>query len=205
MRGSFVVFEGITGSGKKTHIKLLAEKLKEKGKEVTVISFPNYESEIARFTKRADLDAFTQSLLFAADRSLYQERIKALLEKGNIILCDRYCYSNFAYQAAKGLPLEWLVEIEKNTIKPDIVFLIDVPVDISMNRVRQLSIEDFTKKEILERLEREKDFLEKIREIYLNLAVTDKESKWFVINGSEDISVNHEKIWEKVKEELKIE
>ncbi|MGC8812594.1 MAG: dTMP kinase [Candidatus Aenigmatarchaeota archaeon] len=205
MEGMFIVFEGITGSGKKTHIKLLAEKLKEKGKEVTVISFPNYESEIARLTKRADLDAYTQSLLFAADRSLYQERIKALLEKGSIILCDRYCYSNFAYQAAKGLPLEWLVEIEKNTIKPKIVFLIDVPVEISMNRVRQLSIEDFTKKEILERLEREKSFLEKIREIYLSLAVTDKETKWFVINGSEDISVNHEKIWEKVKEELKLE
>ncbi|MFH7860767.1 MAG: dTMP kinase [Candidatus Aenigmatarchaeota archaeon] len=205
MKGLFIVFEGITGSGKKTHIKLLVEKLKEKGKEVTVISFPNYESEIARFTKRADLDAYTQSLLFAADRSLYQERIRALLEKGNVILCDRYCYSNFAYQAAKGLPLGWLKEIEKHTIKPDIVFLIDVPVEISMNRVKQLSIEDFTKKEILERLEREKDFLEKIREIYLSLAVTDKETKWFVINGSEDISVNHEKIWKKVKEELKIE
>ncbi|MEM5834769.1 MAG: dTMP kinase [Candidatus Aenigmatarchaeota archaeon] len=205
MKGLFIVFEGITGSGKKTHIKLLAEKLKEKGKEVTVISFPNYESEIARFTKRADLDAYTQSLLFAADRSLHQERIKGLLEKGNIILCDRYCYSNFAYQAAKGLSLDWLKEIEKHNIKPDIVFLIDVPVEISMNRVKQLSIEDFTKKEILERLEREKDFLEKIREVYLNLAVTDKETKWFVINGSEDISVNHEKIWKKVKEELKIE
>ena len=205
MRGSFIVFEGITGSGKKTHIKLLAEKLKEKGKEVTVISFPNYESEIARFTKRADLDAYTQSLLFAADRSLYQERIKALLGKGNVILCDRYCYSNFAYQTAKGLPLEWLKEIEKNTIKPDIVFLIDVPVEVSVSRVKQLSIEDFTKREIVERLEREKNFLEKIREIYLSLAKTDKETKWYVVDGSQDISVNHEKIWEKIKEELKLE
>ncbi|MCS7106456.1 MAG: dTMP kinase [Candidatus Aenigmarchaeota archaeon] len=204
MKGLFVVFEGITGSGKKTHIKLLAEKLKERGKEVTVISFPNYETEIARFTKRPDLDSFTQSLLFAADRSLHQERIKALLEKGNVVLCDRYCYSNFAYQAAKGLPIEWLKEIEKHNIKPDIVFLIDVPVEVSMNRVKQLSIEDFTKKEILERLEKEKEFLEKIREIYLSLAVSDKETKWFVVNGSEEISVNHEKIWEKVKEELKI-
>jgi thymidylate kinase len=80
-----------------------------------------------------------------------------------------------------------------------------VPVEVSVSRVKQLSIEDFTKREIVERLEREKNFLEKIREIYLSLAKTDKETKWYVVDGSQDISVNHEKIWEKIKEELKLE
>jgi len=82
MQGKFIVFEGITGSGKRTHLELLAEKLKQKGKDVVILTFPDYESEIARLTKKADLDPFTQSLLFAADRSRHQERIKKCKEEG---------------------------------------------------------------------------------------------------------------------------
>ena len=205
MEGKFIVFEGVTGSGKKTHINLLAEKLKKAGKEVVTISFPNFETEIAKLTKRGDFDPYTLSLLFAADRSLYQERIKGLLERGSIVLCDRYCYSNFAYQFAKGVPLEWLMEIEKFILKPEIVFLIDVPVEISMKRVQQMNIEDFTKQEILSRLEREAQVLEKVREVYLVLAKSDKKAKWFVINGAQDLEKIQEEIWNILKKELKLE
>ena len=171
-----IVLEGITGSGKKTHIRLIRNKLIDLGKEVVVLSFPDYEAEIARLTKRIDFDPYTISLLFAADRARNQERIKALLEKGTIVIIERYCYSNFAYQSAKGVPLNWLMEIEKNVIKPDIVILIDVPVDASMARVQQSNIEDFTKKEIISRLQRERETLEKIRNTYLNLAKANKEA-----------------------------
>jgi len=204
MQGKFIVFEGITGSGKRTHLELLAEKLKQKGKDVVILTFPDYESEIARLTKKADLDPFTQSLLFAADRSRHQERIKKFKEEGKIILADRYCYSNFAYQSVKGIPLEWLIEIEKHTVKPDFVFLIDVPVEISVKRVMQSSIEDFTKQEIISRLEKEKESLEKIREVYIKLAKTDKEAKWIVIDGSKEINEIQEEIWKVVSKELEI-
>jgi len=203
MKGKFIVFEGITGSGKKTHINSLEEKLKDLGKEVTLISFPNFETEIARLTKRAQFDPFTLSLIYAADRSQYQERIKRLLEKGVVVISDRYCYSNFAYQSAKGVPLNWLMEIEKNILKPDIVILIDLPVELSTERVKQSNIEDFTKREILDRIEKQKEFLEKIRETFLYLAENDEESKWFVIDGSKNISDNQEQIWSIVSKELK--
>jgi len=78
---TFIVFEGITGSGKKTQIKNLSEKLVERGKIVTMISFPNFETDIAKVTRRGSFDPFTLALLYAADRSQYQERIKALLDK----------------------------------------------------------------------------------------------------------------------------
>ncbi len=204
MQGKFIVFEGITGSGKRTHLELLAEKLKQKGKDVVILTFPDYESEIARLTKKADLDPFTQSLLFAADRSRHQERIKKFKEEGKIILADRYCYSNFAYQSVKGIPLEWLIEIEKHTVKPDFVFLIDVPVEISVKRVMQSSIEDFTKQEIISRLEKEKESLEKIREVYVKLAKTDKEAKWIIIDGSKEMNEIQEEIWKIVSKELGI-
>jgi dTMP kinase len=197
MKGLFVVFEGMTGSGKKSQIRLLTERLQKAGREVVNISFPNYETEIARITKRGDVDAYTQSLLFAADRQHYQQRIKQLLDRDAVIICDRYCYSNFAYQSVKGILLEWLVQIEKNIVKPGLVVFIDVPVQLGMSRVQQANIEDFTKKEILERLERERENLEKIREMYLYLskAEIDKETHWLVLNGELNESVLHEQIW----------
>jgi dTMP kinase len=202
MRGLFIVFEGITGSGKKTHIKLLAERLKELGKEVTIISFPDFESEIARLTKRPDLDNFTVSLLYAADRSRHQERIKSILEKGGVVITDRYCYSNFAFQSAKGVPLDWLMQIEKNIIKPDLVFLIDAPIEVSMKRVQQANIEDFTKRDILDRIQRERKNLEMTRENFLLLSRRDLESMWFVIDGSLNIEKIHQLVWEVVSKEL---
>jgi len=202
MRGLFIVFEGITGSGKKTHIKLLTEKLQNLGRDVTVISFPDFESEIARLTKRADLDNFTVSLLYVADRSRHQERIKSILEKGGVVITDRYCYSNFAFQSAKGVPLDWLMQIEKNIIKPDLVFLIDAPIEVSMKRVQQANIEDFTKRDILDRIQKERKNLEKTRENFLLLSRRDLESKWFVIDGSLNIEKIHQQVWEVVSKEM---
>jgi len=204
MKGLFVVFEGLTASGKKSQIILLTEHLQKEGREVVKISFPNYETEIARLTKRSDIDPFTQSLLFAADRQHYQSRIKQLMEKGAVVLCDRYCYSNFAYQNVKNVPLEWLVELEKNVIKPEIVFFIDVPISVSFSRVQQLNIEDFTKKEIVDRLQTERENLERIRGIYLNLGKSQSDStKWYVLNGEVAELSLHEQIWNIVAEKLR--
>jgi len=197
-----IVFEGIVGAGKKTHIKLLTEKLQKLGKEVTTISFPDFEGEIARLTKRVDFDPFTLSLLYAADRSRHQERIKSILEKGGIILTDRYCYSNFAFQSARGVPLDWLITIEKNIVKPDLVFLIDAPIEISMRRVQQANIEDFTKKDILERIQRERSSLEKTSEMFLYLAKRNLESKWFVFDGSQTIEKIQEQMWGIILKEI---
>jgi len=202
----FIVFEGMTGSGKKSQITLLAERLHKAGREVVNVSFPNYETEIARLTKRSDLDAHTQALLFAADRQFYQQRIKQLLDKGAVIICDRYCYSNFAYQSAKGVLLEWLVQLEKNIVKPDVVFFVDVPVSISLLRVQQSNIEDFTKKEIMSRLEAERERFEKIREIYLYLskAEIDQQTRWYVLNGELNELALHEQVWNVVSQKLAI-
>lgn len=202
MEAKLIVFEGVTGSGKKTHIKYLTDRLRELGIGVVTLSLPNYEEQIARLTKNPDLDPYTRSLLFAADRSMHQGRIKNFLERGTVVICDRYSYSNFAYQAAHGVPLSWLKEIEKNMVKPNVVILIDIPTDVSMKRVEQSSIEDFTKKEIINRLENEKDFLEEIRKTYLKLAKEDKQSKWCVIDGSRELRENQEQIWDIVKKEL---
>jgi len=203
MNGLFIVFEGITGSGKKTQIRLLEEKLKEAGKEVVILSFPDFEGEIARLTRRRDFNNYALSLLYAADRSLSQERIKSLLEKGVIVLCDRYSYSNFAYQTTNDIPSDWLIEIEKFSIKPDLVFFIDIPIEMSIKRLEQLSIGDFTKKEAVDRLTKERERMEKVRDAYMFLSKSgiDK-AKWFIIDGAMEISFIHEQIWGTVSKHL---
>lgn len=203
MAGKFIVFEGITGSGKKNSVNALAERLRSLGHSVVMISFPDYEEEIARVVKRVQPNPFTLALLYAADRSHDQEKIRILLETSDIVLCDRYCYSNFAYQSAKGVPLEWLMEIERNIMKPDLVFFIDTPIELSLRRLEQASIEDFTKNEILSRIERERQIIEKIRQTYLYLAENDKESKWYIIDGAKEISDTVEETWKAVEEILK--
>lgn len=202
VKGLFVVFEGLTASGKKSQIDLLIERLQREGKEVVKITFPNYETEIARLTRKPDIDSFTQSLIFAADRQYYQSRIKQLLEKNAVVLCDRYCYSNFAYQSVRGVPIDWLIELEKNIIKPEIVFFIDVPTSVSFSRIQQSNIEDFTKREIMDRLQRERENLEKIRETYLHLSKVDKQTEWHVLNGEISESSLHEQIWNVVSKKM---
>lgn len=201
---TFIVFEGITGSGKKTQIKNLSEKLIQRGKIITFISFPNFETDIAKVTRRGTFDPFTLALLYAADRSQYQERIKALLDKEEIVISDRYCYSNFAYQSSRGVPLDWLMTIEKNIIKPNLVFFIDVPIETSIGRVQQANIEDFTKKELISKLQTEREMQEKIRETYLHLAENnpDEETKWFIIDGTKELNEIHQEIWNIVKDNL---
>jgi thymidylate kinase len=71
-----------------------------------------------------------------------------------------------------------------------------------MKRVQQSSLEDFTKDEILSRIEREKQIIEKIRETYLYLAKNDKESKWYVIDGTKEVSDTIEEIWKVIQDEL---
>lgn len=200
--GLFVVFEGLTGSGKKTHMRLLTEKLRGLGKSVSVLSFPNYDEAIGKLTKKSGLDPSTQALLFAADRYFHQAKIEELLRKGDVVLCDRYSYSNYAYQSAAGVDIEWLKEIEKRLIKPHIAFLIDVPVELGIKRVQQSSLEEFTKKEIVSRLQRQRELLERVRKNFLRIARTNRETEWHVIDGRKSIDEVQSEIWEAVRKKL---
>ena len=73
MAGLFIAFEGAVSAGKKTHVKLLEDRLKEMGKEVVTISFPSYDTEIGKIikgwiTRSLPLSPETASMLYAADR-----------------------------------------------------------------------------------------------------------------------------------------
>jgi dTMP kinase len=173
-------------------------------REVVTISFPSYETEIGKLIKNwlsrnMTLDPETASMLYAADRMQYQERIKEWLRKNWIVITDRYCYSNIAYQSALGLPKQWLVDIEKPIIKPDVVFLLNIPEMIASDRgAKQESLQKF----LDGKEQKPKETLrQKVSREFLEMAKHPPyEGKWFVVDGTKPVEEVQAEIWGTVQE-----
>jgi dTMP kinase len=143
-RGFFLALEGIDGSGKTTQARLLAVSLLQQGREVVLTREPSdgeagqklrcyLQGPGRNLSPREELD------LFLADRREHVARvIKPGLAAGRIVITDRYYYSNMAYQGALGLaPGEILAANEAFAPKPDLVFLLILPVSQALARLRR--------------------------------------------------------------------
>jgi dTMP kinase len=205
MSGIFIAFEGTISAGKKTHVKLLEDRLKNMGKEVVTISFPSYDTDIGKLikgwiTRNLSLTPEAASMLYAADRMQYQDRIKEWLKKGWVVITDRYCYSNIVYQSALGLPKQWLIDIEKPIIKPEIVFLMDVPGKDSERGIRQESLQKFLN---IEEEKPEESLKDRVRNGFLSLAENPPyEEKWYVIDTTKPVEEVHIEIWDIVQKQM---
>ena len=120
MRAGFVTFEGIDGSGKTTVARLVADRLAEKGERVFLTAEPTkaWLGDAVRRSYEDDVGGLAESFLFLADRAAHQEEIRIHLDSGEIVLCDRYLDSTYAYQGAR---LEGIVpdpSIPSNVTKP---------------------------------------------------------------------------------------
>ena len=143
----FIVIEGLDGSGKSTQIELLIAHFKEQGIETRFIHFPRHNEGvfgqlIARFL-RGEFGAVTEvhpqlvALLFAEDRKEFAKSIEGWLADGYSVLCDRYVFSNIAFQCAKLTDpqaktklREWILDFEFNynrIPKPDFSIHLSVP------------------------------------------------------------------------------
>ncbi|WP_299144469.1 deoxynucleoside kinase [uncultured Dialister sp.] len=158
MKGTLIVLEGIDGSGKETQSNLLEKKLKEKGREVMHISFPDYESPSSALVKMylkgdfgknpEDVNPYAASLFYAVDRfASYRMKWKDFYEKGGIVIADRYTTSNMVHQMTKYEDevkrkdfLSWLEKTEYGELelpRPDLVILLDIPLAVSENLVKE--------------------------------------------------------------------
>jgi dTMP kinase len=195
--GTFIVLEGIDGAGKSTQAKLLKVWFEERGYEVVLTKEPT-DTAFGRLIRRlvltggkegiidgAKISHEAEALLFAADRAEHVDKlIKPSLEAGKIVISDRYFYSSLAYQWARGLDLEWLIDLNRFAVRPDLVVLLDLPVKESMKRLRSRSIKsEFDKIYELQR---------RVRENYLKLAERFPEIK--IVNALEDVDSVHRQI-----------
>lgn len=174
--GVFISIEGPEGAGKTTIIKRLAEELEADGYAVLATREPG-GIEIAEQIRTVILDKNniamdprTEALLYAAARRQHlAEKVKPALEKGEIILCDRFIDSSLAYQGhARGLGIDEVYSINKFAIEdmmPTLTLYFDLDPVIGLERINQ------HKGREVNRLDLEKiEFHQKVREGYLLLA-----------------------------------
>ena len=137
--GKLFVVEGVDGSGKTTQLSLLAKWLTAAAQRVFVTEW-NSSALVKAATKAGKkknaLTPMTFSLLHAtdfADRLLYH--IIPPLKAGMIVLADRYAYTAFARDAARGVDRRWVRELYSFAVKPDLALYFRVPIDVSLDRL----------------------------------------------------------------------
>ena len=164
MRGRFIVFEGIDGSGKSTQISLLKEKLEKEGRKVFLTAEPtmsvtggilrdalsgNYKRSASEF-----------AAMFLADRIFHNVNpkcgINQALEKGFDVISDRYYYSSFAYQGMDS-DIDWVMNMNLNCPdirKPDLCIFLDLDAQSSKSRIdnNRATVEIFEQTEILNKI-----------------------------------------------------
>ena len=175
-RGMFITFEGGDGSGKSTQIQSVRDWFESCGREVIVTREPGgteLGTEIRRLVQNGpeDVDARTEALLYAADRAYHVATvIGPALERGAVVLGDRYIDSSLAYQgAARSLGVDEIASLSAwatQGLYPSLTFLLDLPPEVGARR----------RTDAPDRMERESmDFHERVRHEYLRLADAEPE------------------------------
>lgn len=183
MKTLFIVFEGPDGAGTTTHARLLAERLKEEGKDVLLTAEPTdgpVGQQIRSHLKSNDaITPMELQKLFVEDRAWHLEHIiLPALKRETIVICDRYIPSTLIYGSSLGLPLRPLQELNKKFIQPDVTIFTLPPFETCWARVAKRPERDTFEREELQR---------KIYDAYVNMA---KENpKIHVIDTSKDKDV----------------
>lgn len=144
--GRFVVFEGLDGSGKTTQMVRIQKRLAGMGIHAVTTCEPT-DGPVGSLIRqmlagRIAIDPRTLAALFAADRTDHlvspDTGVKALVEKGRMVLCDRYYFSSYAYHA-KDMDLAWIITLNAmnaQILKPDLTLFIDVTPETCLERIR---------------------------------------------------------------------
>jgi dTMP kinase len=192
-RGKFIVMEGIDGAGKSTQAYLIFDYLKKKRKKVHLTSEPT-EYIIGGLIKSCLSHDWKTSpeclqLLFSADRAYHLEKeILPLLKKGVIVISDRYFFSTIAYGALEIRDFDWLLNLNRNFLLPDLIFFLKISPKEALKRIKKerFSLSLFEEEKELEKIWKN---YEKLTKIFKNI---------FVIDGEKSI----EKVFNNIKKIL---
>ena len=195
-RGAFVVLEGGDGCGKSTQAALLVSRLRALGREVVATREPGATEAGAAIRSLVlggdHLDPRAEALLIAADRAEHvAEVIRPALERGAVVVSDRYVPSSLAYQGvARDLGVEEIARLSDwatDGLMPDLVVVLDVPA--SQAAGRRAGPED--------RMEREPDsFRAAVNQAYRDLA---GRFGWTLVDGSDPVEVVADQVWNTVR------
>jgi dTMP kinase len=208
LRGKFITFEGIDGSGKTTQMRMLASDLRLKGCDVLTTKEPG-GTPLGRRLREAFLETeetvspLAELLLFAADRAQHVDfLVKPAINEGKIVISDRYADATFAYQGAgRGFPEKMVAEVIKlatGGLKPDLTLFFDISIDKALLRTNSRDESGERKN----RMDSETtEFYERVRAAYLKIAKA--EPKRFIkIDAGGSIEEIHARVLQAVTEFL---
>ena len=190
MPGIFITFEGGDGTGKSTQVRLLTEWLTQQGRAVVTTREPG-GTEVGTALReivlhhRGEIDPRAEALLYAADRAQHiGTLVRPALERGDVVVQDRYIDSSVAYQGA-GRVLD-AAEIKRislwatGDLIPDLTVLLDLPGDVARARLAG-------EHKSFDRLENERDdFHERVRAGFLALAANEP-NRFLVVDAAQEI------------------
>jgi dTMP kinase len=196
-RGGFVTFEGIDGSGKSTQIQNISKRLKAQDLKIYT-TFEPTDGHVGSLIRQMlsgtiSIDQRTIASLFAADRTDHltnqKNGIKKKVDNGELVLCDRYYFSSYAYHA-QYIDMEWIIytnSLNAEILKPDLTIFIDVDPDVCIERIK-LSRSQF---EMYEKI----DVMKKVRANYFKAfdKLKDQE-KVVVVDGNTNLQKVEEAI-----------
>ena len=138
-KGLLIVIEGTDGSGKSTQIEKLRRWIEDKSYGCMVSEWKTSRliaNVIDDAKDRNLLNATTFSLLYAADfADRLENTIIPALDSGFVVLLDRYTYTAFARDVVRGLNIDWVKQLYNYAPEPDLVFYLDMPIDVLLKRV----------------------------------------------------------------------
>ncbi len=207
MKGIFITFEGLDKAGKSTQIKLLAEHLRQKGRNVVCTREPGgtpLGEDVRSLVMKNRAEAISDEaelLLFSASRAqLLRTLVWPELEKGSVVLCDRFADSTTAYQGhARGMDIGFIRSLNDFTLGgrwPDMTILLDLTVQESFERLGQVLKNSAAQSD---RFEIEgRSFHERVRKGFLAVA-RECPSRVVKFSASQPVDVLAEQIWLEVQ------
>jgi dTMP kinase len=190
MTGKFITVEGIEGAGKTTCIQVVTEVIEHQGINAIHTREPggtdlgeDLRSLLLGHKHTGMSDDAELLMMFAARAEHIAQKIQPALDDGKWVLCDRFTDATYAYQGyGRRIPLEKIAGLEnwvQGELRPDLTLLMDLPVEVGMERAGKRSAPDRFESEAW-------DFFERIRQGYLSIAA-EQPSRVKVIDASQDL------------------
>jgi len=204
LKGKFITFEGIDGSGKSTQLRMLADTLRERGVDILVTREPG-GTPLGRRLREAFLETeetvapMAELLSFAADRAQHVEfLIKPSIADGRVVISDRYADATFAYQGAgRGFTEEQVnsvIELATGGLKPDLTLFFDITVEEAIRRMT-VRPEAHAKRNRMD--EETAEFYGRVRESYLGIASREPE-RFRIVQAGRSVEAIHADVLEMV-------
>lgn len=206
MKGIFITFEGIDGSGKSTQLRMLADTLRERGVDILVTREPG-GTPLGRRLREAFLETeetvapMAELLSFAADRAQHVEfLIKPSIADGRVVISDRYADATFAYQGAgRGFTEEQVnsvIDLATGGLKPDLTLFFDITVE---EAIRRMNVRDEGDAKRNRMDDETAEFYGRVRKSYLGIASREPE-RFKIIEAGRSVEAIHTDVVEMVAE-----